>query len=302
MNKPPLFVAIWRKRRCYAYLAPTFFMLAVLVYYPPAAGFYRAFFQWDAITRGVFVGLGNFRAMMRDVWLKIAFGNMFLLLAWRVFRSLTVPLIIAKAVFSIRSRRASDAYKLLLVIPLVVPDMVILLLWQFIYDPEVGLLNALLQAVGLGQWQGEWIYSYRQALPSLMLLGFPWANAIYMLTFLAGLLNIPESVLESSRIDGAGTFKRFLTIEIPYLVGQVRLVLIMSVIVGLQSFDYILVLTNGGPGAATLVPALHMYLKAFSYGQYGYACAIGLLLFLTILTISYLNLRLLKPSVEFESK
>lgn len=117
-----------------------------------------------------------------------------------------------------------------------------------------------------------------------------------MLIYYAGLQAIPESIMDASRIDGATTLRRIFRIDIPLITGQLKLIFILNVIGGMQEFAWIFIMTNGGPGYATTVPALYMYDQAFSSGQFGYGSAIGLVLFVVIFALTLINYRFVRSS------
>src|SRR5262249_23620068 len=148
---------------------------------------------------------------------------------------------------------------------------------------------------GLGLPQPTWLTSPHLALVGILLVGFPWISNLGFLIFLGGLQNLPREILDASRMDGVGALKRVFTIDIPLLLPQFRIVAILSGIYAVQNFVPILLLTNGGPGTATLVPGLDMYQSAFQSDQYGYGMAIGTLLFLVMLAFTLSAMRALRP-------
>jgi len=289
------------KKRLYVYLIPTFLMLAIFNYYPPISAFYHAFFTWDGNTQLTFVGLGNFVEMAHDADLLASIPNLVALLVVSLVTGLTAPLFVAELIFTLRSARWSYLYRLAFVIPIVAPQIVTILLWQFILDPNVGVLNAVLGPTGLIDPHTAWLGDPRYALYALMLIGFPWVSGVNVLIYLAGLQNIPSSVLEAALLDGATGLRRLRYIDLPLVMGQVKILLVLGVIAGVQGFGLQLVLTKGGPGFATMVPGYLMYQDAFENGRFGYGSAIGLTLFLVILIFTYINMRFVRSSVEYEA-
>jgi ABC-type sugar transport system permease subunit len=134
-----------------------------------------------------------------------------------------------------------------------------------------------------------------------MFIGFPWVSGVAVLIYLAALNNIGEDILDAAKLDGAMGFTRVRTVDFPLVLGQVKLLSVLAIIGSLQGYAMQLVLTKGGPGYATEVPGLVMYQEAFSYQRLGYACSIGLVLFLVILALTYLNLRYVRSSVEYQA-
>jgi ABC-type sugar transport system permease subunit len=213
------------------------------------------------------------------------------LLVANLLKALIAPLIVAEMLFHLRSRRMQYALRTLFLVPMVVPGMVGVLLWGFIYDPNVGLLNHALDSAGLHNLTRAWLGDWRTALPALKGIGFPWVGGLGLLLYLAGLMGIPQDLYDACAVDGASIWRRIRSIDLPLLRGQMKLLAALTIIGTLQDFGSILVLTGGGPGLATHVPALHMYYQAFRFGHYGYASAIGFALFLVILAFTVANMR-----------
>src|SRR5262249_9228900 len=139
------------------------------------------------------------------------------------------------------------------------------------------------------------------ALYAIMAMGFPWVDGFGLLIYTAGLQAIPHETVEAAYIDGAGPIRTFYAVQIPQIVGQLRLMWVLAIVNGIQNFTQVLILTNGGPGYTTTVPGLLMYNEAFVNQRLGRACAIGTILFVVILTLTYVNLRFIRSSVEYEA-
>jgi raffinose/stachyose/melibiose transport system permease protein len=132
----------------------------------------------------------------------------------------------------------------------------------------------------------------------LMFMGFPWVGGFGLLIYYAGLQNISSDVFDSARIDGATGWTRFRFVDLPLLLGQIKLLVVLGFIGGLQGFQTQLLLTNGGPGYSTMVPGMHLYQNAITFDRMGYACAIGVALFVVILAITYINMKYIRSSAE----
>jgi raffinose/stachyose/melibiose transport system permease protein len=238
--------------------------------------------------------------MLSDNVLASSFWNLAKLLVFAIVVTVTVPLIVAEMIYAVRNNAAQYFYRVMFLIPVVVPLVVVLLIWKFIYDPNVGLLNDLLAAVGLGHWQHAWLGEFGTALYAIMFIGFPFVSGTSVLIYLAGLINISAEVMEAAALDGATGLKRIWRIDIPLLLGQIRLFIVLGILGIVQGFQTQLILTDGGPGWATEVPGLRMYQTAFEGSRFGYASAIGLVLFLIVLVLTIINFRFIRPSTEFE--
>ncbi|MGQ9487613.1 MAG: carbohydrate ABC transporter permease [Armatimonadota bacterium] len=271
-------------------LAPTLILLALFNYYPAALGLSRAFTRWETGEEPLWIGISNFVAMWQDEFLRLSLRNLLILLAASVLKTLTMPLLVAELLMSLRSPRWQYILRTAFILPMVVPGMVTMLLWGFIYDGSVGLLNQVLELLGMGGLTRSWLGESGTALWAIIGIGFPWAGGLALLIYLAGLNQISGDVWDSCQVDGVSGLKRVWYVDLPLLLPQVRLLVILTLIGTLQDFGSILILTGGGPGLATHVPALHMYFQAFRFGHMGYAAAIGLTLFVAIFALSLLNL------------
>ncbi len=286
---------IYRYRFVYLMLVPTFALLLTFNYYPAFMGLYRAFFKWDIGLQPEFLGLGNFEKLFirDDIFLK-SLRHVSLLTSWRVISAVTFPFIVAELIFNLRSNVHKYSYRVLTILPAVVPGIVILLLWQFIYDGTHGLLNAFLEGVGLEDWQQPWLGSPKTALYAVTFMGFPWVGGVTVLIYLAGLQGISDEVIDSSLVDGCSGLRRIFSIDIPLILGQFKLIIVLAVIGGLQGWVAVFVMTAGGPGTASMVPGLWMYNNAFLWNKMGYASAIGMFLFVLIMGLTILNVKFVK--------
>ena len=270
-------------------------MLILFSYYPAFLALWGSIFTLDYGREGEYVGLQNFRDLLNDVRFTKSVGNVILLTIFGTITAVTIPVFVAEWIFRLKSDRAQYFYRIIMVWPAIVPGLVTLLLWQFIYDPYDGLLNAILDAIGLDQWADKaWLSDPDLALYALMGSAFPFVGGIGVLIYLAGLQSISVEIYDAAKIDGASGLRQFFTIDLPLIKGQLRLNLVLSIIAGLQALTGPLVLTNGGPVDATLVPGLYMYELAFTYGRLGYASAIGVYVFVAVFVLTVLNLTLFR--------
>lgn len=286
-------------KESYLLLLPTFILITIFNYYPAFSALYHSFFDWNGANLKKFTGLANFVQMFNDQKLWESFSHLLQLTGFILVISLTFPLLAAALIFHLRDLRWAYFYRVLFVVPMVVPGIVVLMIWRFIYSPNLGLLNKILNGIGLETWARPWLGDFTIALYAVMFIGFPWVAGFATLIYLAGFQSIPNELLDSAAIDGASTRQRFLHVELPLVVSQIKLVSILTIIGSFQNFTTILVMTNGGPGTQTMVPGLYLYRNAMQYNKMGYACAIGTLMFVITLTLTYLNTRYLKSSTEF---
>lgn len=293
---------IYANRTVYLFLAPSFLLMLLFSYYPFLSAIQHSFTRWTVGGVSRFVGLNNFIELAGDDIFRTALVNLLLLSAFAIVVNVTAPLFAAELVFNMKSARLQYASRALLVFPMVVPFIVMVLVWGFIYDAEVGIINQFLSLVGLEELRRAWLGDQRFALPAMMFIGFPWVGGFSLLIYLSGLQAISSEILDSALIDGVNVVKRFWFIDLPMVLGQVKLILILSVINSLQSFGVQLILTEGGPGFATLVPGLYMYNMAFWYARMGYATTIGFVLFILIFGLTYLNFKGIRVETEYVAR
>lgn len=280
-----------RSYLAYLLLTPTILGLTVFHYYPALTAFYYALTNFNLSSPIRFVGLQNFQMLLADHYFWVGVGNMLLLLIVDVAKVISIPLLAAELVFWVRNQRIQYAYRVAFVLPAVVPGVVMTLLWRMLYDPKFGLINQVLQAIGLSQYQHAWLDNAHTALASVMFVGFPWVGVFPFLVYLGGLLGINREMFEAASIDGANWWNRFLHIDVPSLRPQFRLLLFFTFIGSLQGFVGIWILTGGGPGTATYVPALEMFVMITQGGRIGYAAAIGVALAAVVFILVFSRLR-----------
>lgn len=280
-------------------MSGTLILLIVFAYYPAFSAFYHSLTLWDGYRPARWAGLQNYEEIFTTPIYRKAFQNMILLSIWQVARAASFPLLGAALIYRLRSERWAYFFRLLFVLPLVVPGVVAILVWRQLYEPNIGLFNEILTALGLEPL--GWLNDPQTALFSLMFMGFPWIDGVGLLIYLAGLLAIPAEVVEAAIVDGASSWKRFFSIELPLILPQVRLIVILNIIGALQDFGWQLIITRGGPVNATTVPAWQMYHEAIFSGRYGIGSAIGVLLFILIFGLTLINQSSIRSSVEYEA-
>ena len=286
----------------YAMLTPTFGLLAVFSLVPFLWAFATSFYDYEVGGESKFIGLANYVEYMHDPTLFSSFGNMLFLMCFGLIVVTTAPLIIAKLIFSLRSERARYLYRVLFLIPIVVPGVAGMMIWQGMIYGDSGFVNELLRTIGREDLTRGWLTDPRTVMWAIVFMGFPFAGGINILIYYAGLAGISDSVHEAAELDGARGIRKFVRIDVPLVLSQIKLLTILTVIGTVQGFEGMFILTKGGPGFKTMVPGLWMYMNAFSFQRMGYACAIGVILFLLILTLTILNMRYFRSSEELTAE
>lgn len=289
-----------KHKTAYLLLLPTFILLIVFSYYPVFIALTRAFTDWSIHSDGniKFVGFQNFITMLEEGYFLSGLKNLLILMATGFIKLLTVPLLVAELVFLMRSDKKKYWFRFLFVVPMVVPGIVSTLMWQNIYDPTIGLLNQILKVVGLENLQRVWLGDPKTAIWAIVFMGFPFVDAFAFLVYYGGLINIPSSLFEAAKVDGSNGWWNFTKIHLPLITPQMKMLIVLTFIGAIQNFMPILILTGGGPGVTTYVPGLELYYNATRFGRYGYACALGLVMFIGILIGTILNMKM-KTSSEY---
>jgi raffinose/stachyose/melibiose transport system permease protein len=290
----------------YLFLIPTFLLLILFNYYPFFSAFYHSLYDWDGQNTR-YVGLDNFESILDDEVLAASVPNIAILTVAGVLFAMTLPLFAAEAIYNLRLERWRLFYRFVFTIPLVVPWVVTVLIWRFLYDPLDGPINLFLQSVGLENLTRAWLADPKIAIYAVAMIGgggtgvgFPFVAGLNLLIYSAGLNSIPTETIDAAKLDGATWRQRFLYVDLPLIKGQIRLILILTMITQIQAFQTIILLTRGGPGYSTMVPGMAMYQNAFEFGRMGYASAIGVVLFFIMLILTLFSLNRLRASEEIE--
>ncbi|MGH3280034.1 MAG: carbohydrate ABC transporter permease [Trebonia sp.] len=272
-------------------LLPSLLLIGVFSYYPAVRSLIGGFYLWNGFSPPTYAGVSQFKEYVQAPTFTIEAKNLGILVGGSILITLVSQFTAAEIVAHLPRRSASVA-KYLLVLPIVLPPLVLIEVWAYLFQPAAGLIDKVLGAVGLPE--PTWLADPHLALVSILLVGFPWISNLGFLIFLGGLQNLPKDVLDAGRLDGMSAVRRVFAVDIPLLMPQFRIVVVLSGVFAVQNFVPILLLTNGGPGTATLVPGLDMYQSAFSNDQYGYGMAIGTLLFVAMLIFTIAAMRLLR--------
>lgn len=272
------------------YLSPWIIGFIVFVAGPLLASLYLSFTKYNVLRPPQWIGLDNFvYAFNKD--------ELFLPSIWRSFyyALLSVPLAmigsLLVAILLNQKLIAPTVWRTLYFLPTLTPLIAAALLWRWMLNPDVGLVNYLLEQVGI---QGPgWLSSIRWAIPSLVIMGL-W-NSIggsRMIIFLAGLQDVPKELLESAEIDGAGSWAKFWNVTLPLITPTIFFNLVLGIIFALRTFEAAFISTAGGPARATWFISLHIYQSAFVSFDMGYASAMSWVFFVILFALTYLQFRL----------
>ena len=245
--------------------------------------------DWDLVTAAEFVGLRNFERLAGDQRFWNALGTTFQYVVINVGVQISLALLLA--VFIHRFTR-SIVVRAIIIVPYLLSNVVVALLWMWMLDPRLGIVNEFLMAFGLDRQ--PFLGSPDQALLSVILINI-WRHVGYStLLFLAGLQTIPTEYYEAAAIDGASEVRRFRSITLPLLRPVIAFIVITGIIGSFQVFDTIAVTTGGGPSGATRVIVWYIYEYAFERFNMGYSSAIAIAVFLILIVLTVLQVRLFR--------
>lgn len=291
----------WRDRNeeiiaAWSFLGPGFLGWIFFIGLPTVAAFVLAFYRYNLLGAPKFVGLRNFEKLLRDDVFHAALYNTVVFTVATVFLSVVVGLLLA--LLTDRVLKGFVFLRSMLLLPYVVIMAGVAAVFRFIYLPERGLIDGLLGLFGVDG--PNWLTSETWAMPALIILSV-WKGFGYnMILFIVGLQNVPPSLYEAAKIDGASAWTRFWYVTLPMLSPTMFFVIVISVIGSFQVFDQAYLMTNGGPGTATTTLVMYIYQLGFKNFDMGYASAVALVLFAVVFLFSAAQFTLQKRWVHYD--
>jgi len=288
-------------RAGFAFASPWLLGLLVLTAGPILVSIVYSFCRYDVLHPAEFVGLDNYRRLFTAdplFWKSLAnTGFMMLGVPLGMAVGLAIAMLLNTEV------RGMQVYRTVYYLPAIVPMVAASLLWIWVLNPEVGLVNSLLRSFGVGSppnWlqSSAWLTGSKTAI---ILMGL-WSAGSGMIIWLAGLKGIPQHLYEAAQIDGAGPLRRFFHVTLPMLSPYIFFNLIMGVIGTMQIFTQAYIMTQGGPDDSTMFYAYYLFNNAFRYFKMGYASALAWILFVIVLALTLVQLRLAPRWVHYESE
>lgn len=279
----------------YLFIMPWLIGFVLWVAFPMLASIVLAFMKWDLFSPPVWAGFTNFQQLFSTNLVGISLWNT----AYYTFISVPLTMLVALATAMLLTMqiRFQAFFRTFFYLPSVMPAVASAVLWFWVFNPEIGLANALLQLLGLPK--SEWIWAPASAKPSFILMSL-WGVGNPMVIFLAGLQGIPRSLYDAAEIDGAGLWQSFRAVTLPMLSPVILFNTVLGIIGSFQIFTNAYLMTNGGPQHATLFTVLYLYRLGFEQFRMGFASALAWLLFVVILIFTLIQLRLSDAWVYYE--
>jgi len=277
-------------------ITPLTLGLTLWVAFPVGVAVFMSLFKWNMISPAQFIGLGNYYFMFfQDHLFWQSVSVMFLYTLTSV--PLQLALAFSMALLLNTKVRGMGIFRTIYYLPSLIPVMVSTALWLFLYNPQFGLFNILLDSVGLPTQ--DWLKDPALVIPCLVFMSL-WSIGNIIIIFLAGLQGIPKELMEACEIDGGNAWHRLCTIIFPSISPILFYNLIMGIVGGLQTFTQPYVMTGGGPSNASLTYVLHLYKQAFQFSKMGYANALAFVLLVVTVLISLAVFRSSKNWVYYE--
>lgn len=280
----------------YIFILPQIIGMFCFILGPMVASLVISFSRWNLVDTPQWVGFENFRIQFHDP----LFWKVVLNTAYYSLVSVPLGIVISLGLALVLNQKIKGVtwYRSVYFIPVVTPMVAVALVWSWLYNPDFGAINTVLNYVGI---KGpKWLSDTTWAMPSVIIMSIWKGLGFNMVIFLAGLQDIPEQLYEAAGLDGADRWHKFKNITLPMLSPAIFFVMIMSVISSFQVFSQIYIMTEGGPANFTNVIVLHIYNLAFKYWKMGEGCVVGWVLFSIVLLFTLIQFGLGKRWVYYE--
>lgn len=271
------------------FVLPAIGLFGAFVLLPLLSAVYYAFTSWNGFTEPQWVGLANFRRALIDTTHLWSYVHVVTYIVGTLFLEVGFGLMMAVTLNA--NGRLFSAMRGMFFSPMVLSMTAAGVLWAFVLDYRTGLLNSVLENIGLGAFAAPWLSEPATALFAIMLVSGWRFSGFYMIIFFAAIRRIPRNLFEAATIDGASPFRQFFDITLPLLKQNMLVAVLLAVTGGFAGFDLFFAMTNGGPFNTTEVPATWIIKQAFSHNELGYGTALTVILAVVVISISLLYLR-----------
>jgi raffinose/stachyose/melibiose transport system permease protein len=234
--------------------------------------------SWNGINEATFNGVDNFVRAFEDPKFWIALKNNLYFVLFSLF--VQIPIIISLAILVSDVKRGLNFYKVAVFLPSILSTAAVAIIWQFVYQPDAGLLNQIFRSVGLEAYRTAWLGNEHTAFWALLLTNAWQWTGFYIVLLLAAIFAVHKEILEAATIDGAAGFRKAWLITIPLIRPVIVVVMLLSITGAMKALDIVLIMTNGGPFGSTEVMGTYMYKQAYRGSDFGYANTIAIIIFI----------------------
>lgn len=280
------------------FTVPTLIVYIVFFGYPVLQSFYISFFRWSGLSNNkTFVGFENFIRLFKDGIVWQAFRNNMILYVFGTIFTFLIAIFFA-AVIVKKEYKESKFYRVVFFFPNVLSVVIVAIIWSFVFSPTMGIVNNTLELIGLESLTRTWLGDEKTVLGALIVPQVWMFVGFFMVLYMAGMKNIPKSMYEAAKIDGATEIRQFISITIPMLWEIIRTSLVFFVSRAFQStFSLVYITTSGGPNRSSEILSTYMYEQGFVNSNFGYATVVGLFLFAVMMSINFILQRITKREV-----
>lgn len=282
------------------FVLPSLIFLVIFVFIPLVQNFYNSFFNFSVFSQSKeFVGWDNYGILLGDKTVRVAILNNVKYAIISVIFQVVLALILAAILEDRVVRKIAPFIRVTYFMPVMISISVIALLFSFIYNPQIGLLNSFLELIGLENLQKPWLGNPKTAIYAVIAMS-QWQSIGYiMMLFIVAIQKIPKDLYEAAEIDGAGKIRRFISITVPQVRETIFVNTLITITGSMLVFSEPYILTKGGgPGISSITMAVHMYQMGFFKDKMGYASTLAVLIFLITAILAIIQIKLSKTGKD----
>jgi raffinose/stachyose/melibiose transport system permease protein len=281
----------------YILLAPALIVYLLFAVYPMLDVIRMSFSSWNGLSANSrFVGLNNYRAVLTQD--PVFWGALSNTLWWTALAVIIPSLVSFGLALALNQNiPGKSSLRVIFYLPVIIASIAVATIWKWMYDPFFGLFNSLLTTWGLDGWIVDWLGDRKVALWSVFVAHVWQSVGFSMVLFLAGLQSVSSTLIEATRIDGAGRWGVFRYVTLPALTPTITIVLVLSLINSLKAFDIVYGMTGGGPAQSTQMLAMWAYTQSMQLGDFGRGAAVSVILLLItlVIVVPYMRWMFLRP-------
>ncbi|SFT06629.1 carbohydrate ABC transporter permease [Paenibacillus sp. BC26] len=274
------------------FLIPSAVLITFAVFIPTVWNLLLSFQEWDGFLERNWVGFANYKEVFSDELTRSSLYHSVELAVISTLFALLLGVALAAFIFKL-GRKEGAVYRLFIFMPTMLPLAIIGLLFAFVYNPEMGLINQFLRLVGGDSLTQAWLENRHTVMASIIVVGIWRIAGLTMMLCFAAMQGIPSSLFESSRLDGAGYGRQFFSIVLPLIRPIVQLSAVFTLVMQFKTYDLVFIMTGGGPGTISKTIPLQMIDTAFNYNEYGLSAAMGFTLTIVVAVFIWITNRLL---------
>jgi raffinose/stachyose/melibiose transport system permease protein len=271
-------------KSAYLFLVPAVGLYLLFYIYPFIETAIYSFAEWDGITKVTFTGFENFKNLFSDKNFRDSIVRIFIWALLSIIFKVGSALVIA---FALRHTfRGIRFFRTVIFFPYIISASAMCLMFMIIYDKEIGIINQFLKIIGLGGLARYWLSDANTAFYAVIAVPIYQAIGYFFVIFLAAMQDVPKELYDAAKIDGTNAVGEFFFVTVPYIWGTITVSVILAINGAFNDFNYVFILTGGGPGHSSEVPATYMYTEIFVNYRFGYGSAVALVIFVLTVTVT----------------